>query len=184
MYQQLLHNTSIARDRSYICIQPPTAPSPVSAIPFSQQDAHASLIRHQFAALWQPRHVTNVPQGISYAAGQCLIQIGELRSVRDGPQSGGPLSPGVVVCISTMVGTDDDEWEATTAAAPPAEEEDAIDFDYPKAIIRDCWSTIKQGRDLGKSEVKEVMMAPEYVSGTQEKDAAVRMWCEALRMRG
>ena len=60
----------------------------------------------------------------------------------------------------------------------------AIDFDYAEAVIRDCWAKIKEGRDLGRAEVREAMMAREDVNGTQEKDAAVRMWCNILRLRG
>lgn len=125
-----------------------------------------------------------LPQGTSYAAGQCLIQMGELRSFRDGPQAGSQLCPGVVVCISTIVGAADAEHEPDMPAASPAAGEDGIDFDYAQAIIRACWAKIKEGRDLGKSEVKDAFMAPEHVSDTDEKDAAVRMWCEILRMRG
>ena len=60
-----------------------------------------------------------------------------------------------------------------------------IDFEYAQTVIRECWSKIKQGRDLGRSEVREVMMTPVIPAKKgQERDAAVRMWCEILRMRG
>jgi hypothetical protein len=62
--------------------------------------------------------------------------------------------------------------------------EDA-DFDYAQALIRDCWAKMRQGRDLGRSEVKEFFMAPTLTAHReQEREAAVRMWCEALRLRG
>lgn len=66
----------------------------------------------------------------------------------------------------------------------PIEEED-IDFDYAQTIIRETWKNIAQGRDLGRAEAaREVMMESQYVKGDREKDAAVRMWCETLRLRG
>jgi hypothetical protein len=151
----------------------------VSAIPLSQQDAYALLIKNQMAALWQPRHALYIQQGTTYAGGVCTVQIGELRLKREAPQTGGTQSPGVVVCISTTVGSDD-LVEATNEEM----EDEAIDFDYAHAIIRDCWNQIKSGRDLGKSDAREVMMAPDYVQGFREKDAVVRMWCEVLRLRG
>jgi hypothetical protein len=106
------------------------------------------------------------------------VHLGELRSTREGPQSGGVQSPGVLVCISTVVGADDPDDLVNSENA-----EEALDFDFAQAMIRDCWSKIKDNRDLGKSEVKEIMMATEDLKN-QEKQAAVRMWCDALRLRG
>jgi hypothetical protein len=63
----------------------------------------------------------------------------------------------------------------------PANTDATIDFDYAQTIIRDCWSKIKDNRDLGRSEVKEVLMAPDT---EKENVAAVRMWCDVLRLRG
>ena len=62
--------------------------------------------------------------------------------------------------------------------------DEEVDFEYAQEIIRDCWRQIKDGQDIGKSEIKEVMMDSEYVDDIDEKDAAVRMWCEVLRLRG
>jgi hypothetical protein len=45
------------------------------------------------------------------------------------------------------------------------------------------WSKIKENRDLGKSEIREVMMVADNLK-IQEKEAAVRMWCDGLRLRG
>jgi len=181
--QHLFHLSSLEPNRAFICIQPPSGTGTVSAIPLSQQDAHASLVRHQFAALWQPRHVLALQQGASYTAGICTVQIGELRAIREGPQSGGIQSPGVLICISTIVGADNsDENTDTLNSLDDGDEE--VDFEYAQEIIRDCWRQIKDGQDLGKSEIKQVMMDSEYVDDIDEKDAAVRMWCEVLRLRG
>jgi hypothetical protein len=180
--QHLFHLSSLEHNRAYICIQPPTGTSTVSAIPLSQLDAHASLVKHQFAALWQARPAVTVEQGTAYTGGVCTVHIGELKSTREGPQSGGIHSPGVVVCISTMVGADesDESLEATNTSV----EDEEMDFEYAQDVIRDFWDQIKNGRDFGKSEVREVMMDPKYATGSREKDAAVRMWCEILRLRG
>jgi hypothetical protein len=176
--QHLLHLSSLDPNRTYIYIQPPAGTSTVSAIPLRQQEAHAQLLRHQFSALWQPRHILSIPQGTSYNTGLCTVHLGELRWTREGPQSGGVQSPGVLICISTNIGTDDPDDLPNTENA-----ERALDFDFAQAMIRDCWNKIKDNRDLGKSEIKEIMMAREDLRN-QEKQAAVRMWCEALRVRG
>jgi hypothetical protein len=74
--------------------------------------------------------------------------------------------------------------EKDTAMDVDGEDADA-DFDYAQALIRDCWAKMRQGRDLGRSEVKEFFMAPTLIPNKeQEREVAVRMWCEALRLRG
>lgn len=185
--KHLLHVSSLDQQHAYICNKPPTSKATVTGIPLRQQDAHATLVRHQFAALWQLRHVLSLQQGSTYSAGLCTIQVGELRSIREGPQSGGIPSPGVVVWISTVVGSDiekgtDDEGPSQATDTSLSDDE-AVDFDYAEAIIRDCWNKIKASRDFKKTEVKEVMMAQEEAKGVKEKEAAVRMWCEVLRLR-
>jgi hypothetical protein len=100
-------------------------------------------------------------------------------------------SPGIVVCITTVVGTDSSEdgldsgyTSMENGTAMDVDEEEP-DFEFAQTIIRDCWSKIKEGRDLGRSEVRDFMMAPVATSKKeQEREAAVRMWCDALRMRG
>jgi hypothetical protein len=156
----------------------------VSAIPLRQQESHALLLRHQFTALWQPRHVLSLQQGTTYNAGLCTIQLGELRWTREGPQSAGIQSPGVLICISTIIGADGSDDPLESSSATLEDEQEQPDFDYAQSIIRDCWSKIKSNVNLGKSEVKEVMMAQDNTKAIQEKEAAVRMWCEVLRLRG
>ncbi|KAH7359669.1 hypothetical protein BKA66DRAFT_537881 [Pyrenochaeta sp. MPI-SDFR-AT-0127] len=188
-YQHLLHLTALSSNRTYVCTQPPGQQGTVASISVRQQDMYSALVRHQSAALWSARHILSVQQGTTYSGGLCTIQIGELRATREGPQSGAVQSPGVVVCITTIVGGDisdetPPESKGENGTAMEIDEEPKVDFDYAQAVIRDCWARIKDGRDLGRSEIKEVMMAPEDVKGVQEKDAAVRMWCEVLRLRG
>jgi hypothetical protein len=181
--QHLLHLSSLDPNRTYTCIQPPARKSTVSAIPLRQQEAHAILLRNQFSALWQPRHILSIPQGTSYSAGLCTVYLGELRSTREGPQSGGTQSPGVLVCISVVIGADDPDDLLNSETSASENGAESFDFDSAQAMIRECWSKIKNNRDLGKSEVKEFMMATEDLA-KQEKQAAIRMWCDALRLRG
>ena len=101
------------------------------------------------------------------------------------------MSPGIVVCITTTVGAEDTDdsldsgYTSMENGAAVHVDDQEIDFEYAQTVIRECWSRIKQGRDLGRSEVREVMMTPKIpVKKGQERDAAVRMWCEILRMRG
>ncbi|KAJ4363653.1 hypothetical protein N0V83_009949 [Neocucurbitaria cava] len=206
-YQHLLHHSSYGATRTYICIQSPPsaagehAKGTVTAIPAQQQDSYASLIRHQQAALWSPRHVLSVQGGAAYTTGGMFdIQVGELRASREGPQaqSGVVQSPGVIVCISTLVGSAE-EASSTSNSQKPGQNGTAAngngddegyaegpDFDYAQAVIRECWKKIKEGVDLGRSEVREVMMAAreEVHGGLREQEAAVRAWCEVLKLRG
>ncbi|KAI4713302.1 hypothetical protein J4E89_002281 [Alternaria sp. Ai002NY15] len=190
-YQHLLHVSSLSPNRTYVFAQPRAQQETMTSIPLRQQDAHASVLRYQCSALWTPRHILAVREGASYSGGLCSIQIGELRATREGPQSGAISSPGVVVCISTTLGAEDTDGNMDSGygtmengAAMQVDEED-LDIEYAQAVVRDCWSRIKDGRDLGRSEIREVMMASTTTNKKgQEQEAAVRMWCDALRMRG
>jgi hypothetical protein len=181
--QHIIHLSSLDPTRSYTCVQSPAGTSTVTAIPHRQQEALAMLLRHQFSGLWQPRHVLSIPQGSTYAAGLCTVQIGELRATREGPQSGGIQSPGVLVCISTIVGAGESDGPQESLNSSTEDGDDQFDLEYAQATIRDCWSKIKENRDLGKSEIREVMMVADNLK-IQEKEAAVRMWCDGLRLRG
>lgn len=181
-YQHFLTHTSLSQNRAYIHIAPPisTGPGTVAAIPAQQSEAQALLLRHQLAALWSPRHTLSVQNGASYSGGLCTVQIGELRAQREG-QGGGMSSPGVVVCISTVAGDGEDSAEMKGAANGVAEE---VDFDFAQATIREFWGKIREGRDLGRSEVREVLMAPKVGGKREEEDAVIRMWCDVLKLRG
>lgn len=88
----------------------------------------------------------------------------------------------MLVCITTTIGADDlEDWQKEGNTVPGEDEEP--DFEYAQALIRDCWSKIKSGQNLGKSEVKEVMMDTNTVR-KHENETAARMWCEAIRLRG
>ncbi|EDU42444.1 conserved hypothetical protein [Pyrenophora tritici-repentis Pt-1C-BFP] len=150
-YQHLLHLSNLDSNRTYIYAQPATQPETVVSIPLRQQDAYGS--------------------------------IGELRATREGPQSASVLSPGIVVCITTTVGAEDTDDGPDSGHASVGNEttmqvdgdDDEIDFEYAQTVIREFWSKIKDGRDLGRSEVREVMMAPVAPrKKAQERDAAVR----------
>ncbi|KAF1833534.1 hypothetical protein BDW02DRAFT_569977 [Decorospora gaudefroyi] len=194
-YQHLLHLSGLAPNRTYVCTQPANAPAAIASIPLRQQEAHSSILRHQASALWTPRHTLAVRDGTTYTGGLYTIQIGELRAAREGPQSGAVSSPGVVVCITTEVGAcgvEDgvdsgynslDNSMAMDVDGQEVEEE--TDFEFAQTMIRECWGAIKQGRDLGRSEVKETMMASVATTKKEEeREIAVRMWCDTLRMRG
>jgi hypothetical protein len=184
-YQHLLHLSSLSPSRTYVHVQPPAdqGAGSVSSIPLQQQDAHSALLRHQTAALWSPRHVLAVQQGATYHGGPFTIHIGELRAARE---AGAPQSPGVVVCISTTVSTYDAGDVAEDGEnGVKTEQAEAIDLDCAQAGIRAFWNKIRAGRDLGRAEAREVMMAPRNDMGPEdEAQAAVRMWCEVLRLRG
>ncbi|CBX97512.1 hypothetical protein LEMA_P106430.1 [Plenodomus lingam JN3] len=181
-YQHLLHHSSLDQNRTFICIQNASSQATVTSIPLQQQDAHVFTMRQYMAALWAPRHTLTVQQGVTYSAGMFTIHLAELRATREGPQSGAIQSPGVVCCISMSVGLSDSDDEGGNMTAAMEEQ---VDFESTQQMIRACWNMIRSGRDIGRSEVQETMMAPTLTSHKERgRESAVRLWCDVLRLRG
>jgi hypothetical protein len=59
-----------------------------------------------------------------------------------------------------------------------------MDLEFVQANIRELWGKIREGHDLRKAEVREVLMTPEAETEREVEDATVRMWCDVLRLRG
>ncbi|KAF2624787.1 hypothetical protein BU25DRAFT_413329 [Macroventuria anomochaeta] len=185
-YQHFLTHTSLSQNRAYIHFAPPPnsnkGSGSVAAIPAQQSDAQALLLRTQLAALWSPRHTLSVQNGATYTGGSFTVQIGEVRALREA-QGGGVSSPGVVVCISTIAGGEESDT-AGNGTGLNGNGEEKLDFGFVQATIREFWGKIKEGRDLGRAEVREAFMVPKEGGRSEEKDAVVRMWCDVLRLRG
>ena len=152
----------------------------MAAIPASQSDVQALLLRNQLAALWSPRHTLSVQNGATYTGASFDVQIGEVRALREA-QGGGVSSPGVVVCISTTAGDEDGDTKVDGVQNGGGEE---VDFEFAQATIQEFWGKIKEGRDLGRAEVREVFMVPGEGGKNEQQDAVVRMWCKVLVLRG
>ncbi|KAF2248441.1 hypothetical protein BU26DRAFT_334151 [Trematosphaeria pertusa] len=208
-YQHLLTLSYLSQNRTYNYIHTPPlqnsqnpgasqdAPAGSStgtdmAIPSQQADTHYDLLVTQWAQLWTPRRVLDLPNGITYTVSNFTIYVGELRAQRQGPQSSGVLSPGVVVCISTTAGDPvwDDESGVDDSTFPAANDDgfDYGDYDLSSArdMIREVWRIIREGKDFGKAEIRESFMdEKDFCAGKERaREAEVRMWCEALRQRG
>lgn len=140
------------------------------------------LLRNQLAALWTPRQMLSVQGGATYSGGAFTVEIGELRALREA-QGGGISSPGVVVCISTTAGGEEEQDEGTTNGVQHAAGEEA-DFEFAQATIRNLWGKLREGQDLGRAEVREVLMAPKVEGRRGTEDAMVQMWCDVLKLRG
>lgn len=119
----------------------------------------------------------DVINGKTYQAGDFLIYVGELRSKRQA-QTGNQASPAVVVCISTHAGGADGD----DGTSSPTVDDSAIDFEYAQASIRELWNTIKRDITFGRAEVREHMQPTQGFGHGEEqnREAVVRMWCEAL----
>lgn len=184
-YQHLLHLSTVSPDRTYNVISQnhasATAPQvAVASIPLSQTDAHFAFLANQMPLLWSPQRMLDVVNGKTYHTGEFLVHVGELRSRRQ-VQTSNQTSPAVVVCVSTHTGgsRDDDD--------PPSlpVDDNAMEFEYAQALIRDLWGTIKKDITFGRSEVREHMQLAQDFGPDQEKtrEAIARMWCEALSPR-
>lgn len=180
---------------------PPTAQpaqGPIISVPSEQFESLYSLVLNQWTQLWTPQRALEIPPnfpGFTYTVPNFTIHIGGLRAKRSGPQAGGSLSPGVLVCITTVAGAlddDDDDDEDNNnhidgfgKADVSAAMEEELDFSFVQAQIRQIWKMMTEGIELGRSEIREVMQAAQGSGGDREKvkEAAVRMWCEAMKLR-
>ncbi|KAF2477459.1 uncharacterized protein BDR25DRAFT_299390 [Lindgomyces ingoldianus] len=177
----------------------PAASGSIIAIPSSQSDSHISFLCNQFSPLWGFRQALQIPNGMTYTAGQFIIHVGEIRASRAGAASASSTtSPGVVVCVTAVYedelkdiqnkdyhNQDPDDLGFTFldggSQDTTTEEVDWTDFECK---VRAAWDVVKLGLDFGKVEVREVMMAKERPNAEGEIEATVRMWCEVLRLRG
>jgi len=167
----------------------PTTPGTIIGIPVNQTGAHLSYLTNQLSPLWALRQSLDVSQGITYAAGEYIIRIGEIRMARSGPSStSSHISPGVVVSITTVSGGKNGDLNEVDSGYRSLETavdgENSADFEEMEAEIRSVWTAVKTDVDLGKAEVREAMMERGVLTGEAEKEAEVRMWCEVLRLRG
>lgn len=190
-YQHLLHVSTISPDRAYNFIQhPPNAGQngnvgatpriAIASLPLAQGDAHAGFLANQMPLLWTPQRMLDVVNGKTFQAGDFLIYVGELRSRRQA-QTGNQISPAVVVCVSTHAGGPDNDDNTSSAPA----DDNAIDLEYAQASIRELWNTIKKDITFGRAEVREQMQSVQGFGHGEEqnREAVVRMWCEALLPR-
>jgi hypothetical protein len=139
-------------------------------IPRSQTDTQFGTILNYMAALWTPHRTLEVAHGVVYKATDYTIYIGELVTRRQASVS----APGVAVCITGPCASSEDE-----ALKPD-------DFAELQSNIRELWKHLTTGMDFGKSEVRDFMQAARDCGGdkAKEQEAVVRMWGEALRVRG
>ncbi|KAL5383680.1 hypothetical protein DPSP01_005785 [Paraphaeosphaeria sporulosa] len=190
-YQHLLHVSTVTPDRAYNLIQHPpkagqdgsvsTTPQiAIASFPMAQGDAHATFLANQMPLLWTPPRMLDVVNGKTFQAGDFLIYVGELRSRRQA-QTSNHTSPAVVVCVSTHAGGPDND----DGTSSPPTDDGAIDFEYAQASIRELWNTIKKDITFGRAEVREHMQPTEDFGRGEEqnREAVVRMWCEALSPR-
>lgn len=70
------------------------------------------------------------------------------------------------MCISTIVGGEDEDTTTNSGANGGGED---MDFEYAQATIREFWGRMREGKDFGKSEVKEVLMVPKTVGERRSK---------------
>ncbi|PSN73849.1 hypothetical protein BS50DRAFT_566780 [Corynespora cassiicola Philippines] len=203
-YQHLLHVSYLSQQRTwcYIHTPPPEQPSnhgpanpdAIISIPQPQIESHFQLLVNTWAPLWQFRSILNIPQGHTFSAGQFTIRFGDIRSARQGTQAAIIPSPGVVVCITTTIGAPENDGSSHNVGRDDslnggeAAQDEELDFEEARDVIRALWRSLKTGRDFGKSEPREVFMGKDGFEGKgnleKQYEAHVRMWCEIMRMRG
>lgn len=190
-YQHLLHVSTISPDRTYNLIQHPAPAAQngtastfpqvtVASIPVSQTDSHFAFLVNQLPLLWAPQRMLDIPTGKTYQVGDFVVYIGELRSRRQA-STGIASSPGVVVCISTHVGSPDGE----AGSLSPTADEEKIDFGYAQDTIREFWGVVKKDATFPQADIREFLQLTQDPGDDEEqaREAVVRMWCAALSPR-
>lgn len=151
-------------------------------IPASQMNSHTSMITTVWGQLWSQQRTIEVVQGTVYRIREFTIHIGELQAKRQSLQQSNISFPGVVVCISAPAGLAEDVTPKSSAqpALIPADLEDL------QSNLRNLWKHMTKGVEMGKGEVREFPQTYQDPVGQEglEQEAAVRMWCEVLRIRG
>ena len=191
-FQHLLHLSYVEPDRTYTFVQRPVqsqAPTqqptateytagPIVQIPKIQTDAHFNMVANSWAQLWTPQRILEVPHGTIYKVRDFTIYIGELHAKRQANVN----SPGVVICITTPCGAGDDVDSIPNTQEPLGPD----DFADLQSELRGLWKHLTNGMDFGKSEIREFKQIAQHFDGKKdlEQEAVVRMWCEALRVRG
>ncbi|KAF2015515.1 hypothetical protein BU24DRAFT_421819 [Aaosphaeria arxii CBS 175.79] len=174
---------------------PRTDPGVVISIPSHNTETHTSFVGNQLQPLWAIRHILNLGNGVTYTVGQFTIHLGELEAVRTSATASS-ASPGVVVCISTVAAggeedaSQDDELRDMGYTSVSGADENGVngassEFTGAEEAIRGLWAVLREGVDFGRAEVREVMMEKEGLQASKfaESEAAVRMWCDVLRLR-
>ncbi|KAF2638531.1 hypothetical protein P280DRAFT_72911 [Massarina eburnea CBS 473.64] len=182
-YQHLMRLSYLNASRAYNYVQPASGADVTTSIPAEEFESHYNLLLNQWSQLWSPQRALDVVNGSTYTLGGAVtIHIGEVRSRRSGPQQGGVLSPGVVVCITTTASSSSESSDH----AHVMDLGEGIGFEDVQERVTHVWKEMRKGADLGKGEVKEVLQLTKDVGGENEteREAVVRMWCEALKLRG
>jgi hypothetical protein len=189
----LFHLSLLRPNITYNCIQPAADPSngPIVSIPVEQTDSHYEVIVTRMSALWRPLRSLEIPAGKTYTVGEFTLHIGELRAnnvKRQGPSSVNFLCPAIVVYITTNIGATGVHGLPSVAPGLIDENLPGLDkavFEGAQTCIREFWNSIKQDVAFGRGEIRESMQMERDFEGkkTQEQEAIVRMWCDALLSR-
>jgi hypothetical protein len=154
----------------------------VIAIPSAQLEQQTQFLANTLAAQWVLRHGLQVTGGISYTISDYTIHIGALHSARNAAAPN-TISPGVVVCIERNM-EDIPGMDDTTA------EEDQELLEQNREGMQAFWEEVilaESGLDIAGLEVKVMdMIAPpkSHTPAFEDAQAGVRLWCQALLLRG
>jgi hypothetical protein len=130
----------------------------IAYIPAGQKDTYNTLLAAKFPALWVPRSVVAVANGIAYEIGDVAIRMGEVRAAGSSAQGVRAVLVSIEV-TSLEYGPD----------GPTKEEEETA-----KSIIRSVWKRIADDKQL--EAAKEAW-------GFGTDTSQVKAWCETLKSR-
>ena len=133
-----------------------TEPATVMSIPGGAvSDEFVNLLLAKFGPLWQPRHISQVSNGVTFDIGGFRARVGELKS----GFSGAAQIPRGAICELEMIS---DQKEGNNE-----------DPEAAKAILRGFWE------GFNVKGAREVLDVP----GIADDEGRIRQWVEILRLR-
>jgi len=144
-------------------------------VPAEQFDSFYNILTSKFAALWSPRPVASVSNGVAYSLGDFVVRLGELRQ-----GTGQQPVKGVVVCIQTApqsaAQVDGEHDIAALDGEDTGIKEEEDEIQTTQALIRDLW------KGFGVEGAKEMITASNSQRDADRQFQEIRMWCELLRL--
>lgn len=140
----------------------------VIAIPAQQRDEFYRMVANKMAALWTPRMMLGIQNGMAYDTGEYIVRMGELKQV-----TSQNTNRALIVCIQSHGGPGQ-ETEPTQKPEAETGAKEEQERQLRKEAVQKFWKT------FGIEGAKEAY----HVSKPGDDEfEEIRLWCDVLRLR-
>jgi hypothetical protein len=140
----------------------------VIAIPAQQRDEFYRMIVNKMAALWTPRMMLGIQNGMAYDIGEYIVRMGELKQV-----TAQNTTRALIVCIQSNAGPGQ-ETKLTQRPDADTGAKEEQEWQLRKEEVQKFWKT------FGIEGAREAY----YVSKLGDDEfEEIRLWCDVLRLR-